>query len=146
MSLLTHDEFGRLRLADFAARRRIRALADWEFRGRLWIGEAIGFSEWLRPQDRQNVLESLALDMSDLPEKVVTQVLAKIGLPIRKSMTRTELVRIFGQPVETQVFTDDRKTFEFRYGEPNGYLVSCTVLNDGGLTYLVVIADIQQAT
>ncbi|HET9396399.1 MAG TPA: hypothetical protein VFO36_10110 [Nitrospiraceae bacterium] len=138
--MLTHDEFGELRLADFAPRERIRALADWEFLGRMWVGEAIGFSEWLRPHDRQNVLESLALDMEDLSEQVVDQVLSRLRLPLRRGMTRSELVRLLGRPVETHVFADDRKTFEFRHGEPDRYLVSCTVLNDGGLTYVAVTA------
>jgi hypothetical protein len=140
--VLTHREFAGLRLAEFAPRKHIRALANWEFLGRLWIGEAIGFSEWLRSYERPAVLESLALDMAELPEALVERVLARIGLPVRKGLTRRELVTLLGEPYETHVFADDRKTFEFRYGESDPYLVSCTVLNEGGLTYLVVTADV----
>jgi hypothetical protein len=139
--VLTHQEFGRLRLAEFAPKKQIRTLADWEFLGRLWIGEAIGFSEWLRPHERPTMLESLALDVAELPQEVVDRVLARLGLPLRKGLTRRELVKLLGEPYEAHVFADDRKTFEFRSEETDPYLISCTVLNDGGLTYLVVTAD-----
>jgi hypothetical protein len=135
---LTHDEFGQLRLSEFVPRDDIVELANWEFLDRLWVGEAVGFSEWLRPHDRQHVLESLALDMDDLPVDVVERVLTRIRVPVRKGMTFDELVNLFGAPFATEVFADDRRTFDFRYGSPDSYIVSCTVLNDGGLTYLVV--------
>ena len=131
-------------MVEFVPKKQIRSLADWEFLDRLWVGEAIGFSEWLRPQERPTILESLALDMAELPEDVVNRVLERIGLPLRRGLTNRELGKILGEPHETLVFTEDRKTFEFRYGETDTYLVSCTVLHDGGLTYLVVTADVSQ--
>lgn len=140
--MLTHKEFGRLRLSEFVPKRQIRTLTDWEFLERLWVGEATGFSEWLRPHERPTVLESLALDMAELPGEVVDRVLTRIGLPLRRGLTKRELVALLGDPYETHVFADDRKTFDFRYAESDPYLVSCTVLNNDGLTYLVVTADV----
>ena len=66
--MLTHEKFGRLRLQDFISSAQVRALTEWEFMDRMWVGEAVGFTEWLRPEERPNVLESMALDMADLPE------------------------------------------------------------------------------
>ena len=136
--MMTHEEFGRLRFSEFVAEKRIHPVTYFEFLDRYWLGETVGFSEWLRPQDRQDVLESLSLDMEDLATEVVERVLARIQLPVRKGMVLDELVRILGAPYETNVYADDRKSFEFRLGSPDAYDVSCTVLNDGGLTYLVV--------
>lgn len=143
--MLTHEEFGQLRLSQFVPEKQITPLTDWEFLDRLWIGEAVGFSEWLRPEERADVLESLALDMEELPEEVVHRVLAKIGLPVRKGLTEIELTRLLGKPRETQAFVDDRKTFDFQYADPDPYRVSCTVLNDGGLIYLVVTVERRQS-
>lgn len=136
--MLGHREFGRLRLSEFVPGKRIHPVKGFEFLGRHWVGETLKFTEWLRPQERQDVLQSLSLDMSDLPADVIERVLARIQLPVRKGMVLEELVRLFGEPYETDIFTDDRKSFEFRCGSPDAYNVSCTVLNDGGLTYLVV--------
>jgi hypothetical protein len=138
--MLTHEEFGRLRLREFISGRRIRALTDWEFMGRSWVGEAVGFSEWLRPEERPERLESLALDMAELPNETVDSVLARVGLPVRKGTTLNELISLLGQPEKTDTFAEDRKTFEFRHGDRDPYLLSCTVLNEGGLTYLVLMA------
>jgi hypothetical protein len=106
--MIAHEEFGRLRLSEFVPKKQIHPVTHFEFLDRLWLGETVGFSEWLRPQDRQDVLESLSLDMSDLAADVVERVLARIRLPIRKGMTLDELVSLFGAPHETLVFADDR--------------------------------------
>jgi hypothetical protein len=138
--MLTHEEFARLRLSEFISNEHIHPVTDFEFLDRLWLGETVGFSEWLRPQERQDVLESLSLDFDDLPADVIERVLAKIQLPLRKGMVLDEIVSLLGARYETHTFVDDRKVFEFRVGTPDAYDVSCVVLNDGGLIYVVVTA------
>jgi hypothetical protein len=138
--MLTHQEFGRLRLSEFVPKERIHPVTDFEFLDRLWVGETVGFSEWLRPQERPDVLESLSLDFDDLPADVVERVLAKIQLPLRKGMELDEIVSLLGARYQTYTFVDDRKEFEFRFGNPDAYDVSCVVRNDGGLIYVVVTA------
>ena len=136
--MLTHKEFEKLRLSQFVHPSEIVELADWEFLDREWIGEAIGFTEWLRPQSSPHQLGSIALDLEALPAEVIETCLSCIGLPLRRHMTFAQIVSLFGEPLRTLSFVVDRDTYEFRIGVPDVYDLSCTVLGDGGLSYLVV--------
>jgi len=138
--MLTHEEFHRLRLSQFVERTRITQLSGWEFLGREWIGEAVGFTEWLRPLSSPERLGSIALDLEELPPEVVEACLSRIGLPLHRHMTLPQLVALFGEPLRVLAFVEDRATYEFRVADPDPYDVSCTVLADGGLGYLVITA------
>jgi hypothetical protein len=137
--MIPHDQFGTLRLAHFFHDAQIENLRDWEFMEHLWVGEAIGFSEWLRLEDEPDVLRALAIDFGEFPDSVGEQVLRTIDLPIRGGMTFEDLRTILGEPHETHRFVADRVTYEFLSQEPHPYEVSCTVLNEGGLVYLVIM-------
>lgn len=136
--MISHDRFGTLRLLHFLPDAQIEELRDWEFMEHLWIGEAIGFSEWLRLDDEPDVLRSLAIDFGELPNSMVEEVLRTIDLPIQGGMTFDQLRTILGEPRETLRFVADRVTHEFLFQEQHPYRVSCTVLNGGGIVYLVV--------
>src|SRR3954447_21497271 len=47
--MIPHTKFGQLRLKQFLPDADIAELEDWEYEERVWVGEAVGFSEWLRP-------------------------------------------------------------------------------------------------
>lgn len=136
--MLTYQEFEKLRLSQFVDPSEITELENWEFLDREWVGEAIGFTEWLRPRSSPHRLGSIALDLEALPDEIVEACLSRIGLPLRRHMTLAQLVSLFGQPLRTFDFVEDRATHEFRVGAPDAYDLSCTVLADGGLNYLVV--------
>lgn len=137
--MISYDRFGTLRLTDFLPHAQIAELSDWEFDERLWVGEAVGFSEWLRLEDEPEILRSLAIDFSEFPCAAVEEVLRTIDLRIQGGMTFEQLRTILGEPYETLRFVDDRISYEFLSQEPHPYKVSCTVLNEGGLVYLVVM-------
>ena len=138
VSMISHHDFGELRLSQFAPTSEIRALANWQFMERTWVGEAIGFSEWLRPQSSPNLLQSLAIDLAVLPESISTAVFLRLGLPLRRGMSVEQITASLGQPVATQEFVADRASHEFYVERSEAYNVSCTVLSDAGLTYVVV--------
>jgi hypothetical protein len=140
--MISHTHFGALRLAQFLPDAQIEELRDWEFMEHLWVGEAIGFSEWLRLEDAPDVLHSLAIDFDEFPNSAAEEVLRTLDLPIHGGMTFEQLRNILGEPYETERFVADRVTYEFFHQEPNPYEVSCTVLNEGGLVYLVVMAPL----
>lgn len=106
---------------------------------RVWIGEAIGFSEWLCPEDQPNQLQSLALDVLELPSEGCNEVLRALDLRIRAGVSVDQIYTVLGTPRDTYEFVPDRKSYEFDYGDGDKYLVSCTVRNEGGLSYLVVM-------
>ena len=122
---------------------RLRHFADdvvdldgWEFMGRLWVGEAIGFSEWLRPADDPARLGSLALDLCDLPPDLSARVLDRLHLPLSRGMDLARIRGRLGDPVGTQRFVSDRCSFKFSI---DGYSISCTVHDADGLIYVVVM-------
>ncbi len=136
--MISYEEFGKLRLQQFIPNSKISELDNWEFEEHLWVGEALGFSEWLRLESEPNILRSIAIDFSELPEEVVSNVLNIIDLPISKGMQYSEIEKILGKPFETYSFVKDRKSCEFKTDGVEPFIVSCTVLNDGGLTYIVI--------
>lgn len=137
--LIPHDQFGRLRLIQFLSDVDLAELENWEFMDHLWLGEAHGFSEWLRLEDDPEVLRSLAIDFAKFPEHAAKSVLRTIDLPVRRGMSLEDLDRLFGPRIAEYSLADDRLTCDYLTPKPNHYRISCTVLNDGGLSYLVVV-------
>jgi hypothetical protein len=144
--MISYDHFGKLRLAHFLPGDQITKLRDWEFEENLWVGEAIGFSEWLRLEKEPDVLRSLAIDFAKFTNTTVEEVLRTIDLPIRGGMTFEDLRMVLGEPDKILRFVADRTTYEFLSQEPHPYKVSCTVLNKGGLVYLVVTVLLQESS
>jgi hypothetical protein len=143
--MISHSRFGKLRLADFRSEAEIAELENWEFMDHMWVGEAIGFSEWLRLENKPDTLRSLAIDFSEFPEQAAAEVLQTIELPVRGGMKIDELRKLLGKPVKEERFVKDRVSYEFVVARPSKYNVSCTVLNKGGLTYLVVMIPLPRA-
>jgi hypothetical protein len=137
--MLSHARFGNLRLSQFVPASGIVDLSGWEFMDTVWVGEAVGFSEWLRLESDPNVLRSLALDLLEFPEAAASEVLRVIDLPVRRGMAAEELRELFGEPVTEPRIAADRATYEFDFFGPPRYMLSFTVLNQGGLAYLVVM-------
>ena len=81
--MIAHAQFGELRLAQFRRDTEIVQLADWEFMDALWVGEAIGFSEWLRLKSDPESLRSLSIDFTEFPTDATAAVLQAIDLPFR---------------------------------------------------------------
>lgn len=140
--MISHARFGALRLSQFLPDAEIAELENWEFIDHHWIGEAIGFSEWLRLKNKPQTLGSLAIDFSDFPAEAASEVLRTINLPVRAGMKFDELHEMLGEPVKEHCFVKDRVSYEFVVPGPPRYDVSCTVLNEGGLTYLVVMTPL----
>lgn len=136
--MITRTEFARMRLREFVS--DVEPLSGWEFMGRTWIGEADGFTEWLRLEDSMDQLGSLSLALDDLPESVSRAVFEHLDLALAPGMTLSEVEAVLGPPVSTTQFCDDRLTHDFEVGTADRYSVSCTIKSDGGLVYVVVMA------
>jgi hypothetical protein len=137
--MIGHEGFARLRLAPFRPDVEVVALSGFEFLERRWVGEGIGFSEWLRLEDEPEELRSLAIDFAEFPPGAAAAVLAAIDLPLRPGMRLDDIRGVPGGAVEEQrLLHEDRVSHEFTVDSPARYNISCTVLHEGGLTYLVV--------
>jgi len=144
--MISHARFGTLRLAQFLPDADISELENWDFMYHIWLGEAVGFSEWLRLEKDPGVLRSLAIAFNDFPERAAAEVLQTIGLPVRRGMKFAELCEILGKPLKELRLprVNDRVTYQFVTPGEAKYDVSCTVLNEGGLNYLVVMAPLPE--
>lgn len=141
MELIPREEFGRLRLAQFIPNGAgIEELEDWEYENRIWIGEAIGFTEWLRPERKPDVLGCLSLDLEALPQSVWQQVFDRLRLPLRQGMDFRGVVELLGEPGKVYAFVPEQKTYEFVCGSRARYKVGCTIHDENGLKYVTVIA------
>ena len=137
--MISHTRFGKLRLVHFRPGAEIVELSNWEFMEHRWVGESVGFSEWLRLEDEPEKLRSLAIDFSEFPQEAAEKVLRAIDLPVRAGMNFNDLQELLGKPVKEHRFVKDRVSYEFVSRGPPQYDVSCTVLKKGGLTYLVIM-------
>jgi hypothetical protein len=137
--MISHSQFGKLRLSQFRPRSEIVSLANWEYMDAVWIGEAVGFSEWLRLENDPNVLRSLTIDFSEFPDDATNAVLSAIDLPVRAGMSLEQLRSVLGEPVES-LRLDDRVSYDFAVEKPHRYCIGCTILASGGLTYLGVMS------
>jgi hypothetical protein len=133
--MISHARFGALRLAQFLPDAEIAELENWEFMYHVWLGEAVGFSKWLRLENDPGVLRSLAIDFTDFPEHAAAEVLRTIELPVQRGMKLGELREILGEPVNELRLpkVKDRVTYEFVPSGTARYDVRCTVRNEGGL-------------
>ena len=137
--MISHDEFGKLHLGQFIPDEEITHLKNWEFMGNVWLGEAIGFSEWLRLESDPNTLRSLALDLSEFPSEPCRRVLDVVDLPLKRGMSLKDIEEVLGNPIDVDEYISDRKSYSFRFQNGAAYDLSCTVLNEGGLIYLVIM-------
>lgn len=139
---ITHAEFGALRLSNFLSADQIAPLDEWEFMERTWVGEAAGFSQWLRLAEEPDELRSLALDFTSFPPAASDLVLERLGTALRPGMNLEQLRDVLGEPASEIRFVAGRVTWEYAVTEPAAYTLSCTVRDDVGLSYLVVTSPL----
>jgi len=143
--MINHKDFGRLRLADFLPAKKISKLRDWEYEGRIWVGEACVFSEWLRLEQEPEVLRSLSIDLASFPAATARKVCAKLGLPLQRGMSSSAIEAAIGRFRSSESFVADRDSRQLTTKKPNQYKISCTVLKSGGLDHFSVIAPLPRA-
>jgi hypothetical protein len=130
-----------MRLSRFLTKKAIRRLDRWEFMDRIWVGEAVGFTEWLRLHDDTEVLRSISLDLVSLGEAVTEPVLDQLGCALRQGLTRPAVEKMLGKPDLIEAFrtATDRETLVYRPRRGGDYRLHCTIQKAAGLTYLVVM-------
>ncbi|GAB5553177.1 MAG: hypothetical protein Sapg2KO_27680 [Saprospiraceae bacterium] len=138
MNLISYKEFEKLRLKQFLPKNEITRVWNFEFMGKLWLGEVYGFTEFLRPLLSPFKTRSISISLEDLPEKTWKNMLAKLKLRFAKNSSLEEIESHLGKPVKIEKFTEDRLSYEFITGEKTKFYISCTLLTNGGLIYLVI--------
>jgi hypothetical protein len=138
VDLIPYAVFGRLRLADFVSA-KLEERAGWEYMDDLWVGEGLGFTEFLRLAEDPEVVRSIALDLADLPPASSAAVLGAIGLPLAPGVPAEEVTARLGTPDSVERYVGDRVTYCFTCGSVDQYAVTCTVHETAGLIYVTVL-------
>lgn len=141
MEIIPRTEFGRLRLVQFVAdQAEVEELEDWEYDDRMWVGEAIGFTEFLRHEKRPDVLGCISLDLEALPQDVWQSVFNHLRLPLKKGLDYQDVTHLLGEPKKSYTFVPEQKTYDFVCGSREKYRVSCTIHLVRGLKFVNVIS------
>lgn len=133
--MLSYRDFSCMRLSDFV--RDPAPLDDWEFMGRLWVGEALGFTEWLCPAEKPTELGSLSVDLVAFEHW--EDVLRRLQLPLKKGMRLTDVQQVLGRPTRRIEWEPTRFDAEFIYPPSQPYWISCTFRDADGLIYLTIM-------
>ena len=140
MELISFEQFGKLRLKQFAPpEAEVFESGGYEWMGGFWINEGIGFTSMSRHEDTPEETGGLEVDFSELPESAVPAIFDATQLPLRRGMSFEEVRSVLGEPEKTHVFVADRKTYEFTVGSQQRYYVSATLDDADGLIYVEVI-------
>jgi hypothetical protein len=139
MEIISFGEFEKLRLQDFFEKHDIQNLERWEFMGDLWIGDAVGFTEWLRLEKEPTKTRSISVDLRKHDNDILNRIFSTLKLPLKKGQKIEDLAAIFGQPVGFDKFVADRINYDFEIGKIEKFTISCTILNEGGLIYFVMM-------
>ena len=133
--MISLNQFKKLRIENYFPQEEIYELDNWKLEQETWVGESIGFSEWLRPENNPTETFYISLDLDALPEVEVKKLLEEIGLNVDKGINEEEVISKFGKPINCFDKVKDRKTLTFTI---ENYEVSMTILNKSGLSYISV--------
>jgi hypothetical protein len=142
MNIISHKEFGKLKLNQFLNKKNITKLRNWRFMEDSWFGEAYIFTEFLRlyksPFKTKTKTKSISLELDRLGESTANKIIQKLGLELEEGMTIQEISNQFKSPVFTCA-QEDRISYEYIIGNKEKYYLSCTVFEKGGLNYIVMM-------
>jgi len=135
--MIDHDTFGKLRLVDFQPPSKVYNFDDYRLLGRIWVGESRGFTKFIRLPEQPHVVRLVELDLFRLKPRAISRIFNALDLPLARGMPLAEVEELLGKGKVQKQFVADRLSYEFHIPSPR-YNVNCTVLNDGGLIYVVV--------
>jgi hypothetical protein len=146
LDVLPYSEFGRMRLGSFVPPgTEIVEQSYFEWMDGLWLHVGIGFTWFGRLMAQSDQTAGLKVVFGELDEASIGRILRVLRLPLSPGMKTEKLHDLFGWPDTTNVFTSDRKTYNFRLGHGDQYQVGCTVQDENGLIHLSVIrSDIRR--
>ena len=138
--MLTHAEFGRLRLKRLFPDRKILEAANYEWLGHAWVSECLAaFTTFSRLHDECDVVRAVEVSRTDLSESDVERIFDALQLPLKMGMTIVQVRAVLGRESEIERRSSDRSTYSFQVGDdPDQYLITTTILDAGGLQYVTM--------
>lgn len=138
MKPIAHASFEQLRLRDFIE--DCSVIEDWEFMEDSWMGEAIGFTEFLSPTSQPSQTMSISVDLENLDAEITWQLFERLGLELEKGLTEEEIREDFGNDFIRESFREDRTTLVYLIGSSEReYYASFTIDNKAGMVYFTMM-------
>ncbi len=127
--------FSDMRMSHYVPQTDIKSLKNWEFLGREWIGEAVGFSEWLYSPDAPSMLEIMGIDISAFPG--VESLLLKLEI-VFPALNKVGVGILLGSPSASKVWPSGRQTLLYWHPDREPYAIECAF--DGeDLVFITII-------
>jgi len=141
MTLASYADFGRIRLVALAPNDlEVEHFERWEYMGRTWVGEAIGFSDVLQLTADPAVTRCVSIDLVALPLNGQKAVFDAVGLSLTHGMALESVCDSLGvKPTSSQAFVADRRSYCFHIGNCEPYRVYCTVHREFGLIHVAIL-------
>ncbi|PLX05779.1 MAG: hypothetical protein C0596_18985 [Marinilabiliales bacterium] len=79
----------------------------------------------------------------DFENQKLVNFLKNIDIPLYPNMSAEKIFSVLGKPKKTESYVEDRITYEFLFEGKEAYYISCTVINDIGLSYLTIMNTIK---
>jgi hypothetical protein len=136
--MITHVELAALRLKQILPAAKVDESDNYELLGHTWINESIGaWCGFCRLMSEPDLTRLVEVTFQYVSEEYAKQMLWAVDLPVSAGMAITEVIKILGEPVDAEAFVDDRRSYDFVVRQPDEYRIGCTLLNNGGLIYLI---------
>lgn len=137
--MLAFDQFARLRLRSFLPPTAVvDDLAEWEFIDDRWVGEGVGFTQFLRLEEEPDTLRSVSLDLEDLSDSVAQAVFDRLDLPLRLGTGVAETIHQLGLPTDTMTVGAET-TLAFAVDADVPYEVNCIFDPEEGLIFVTIL-------
>jgi hypothetical protein len=95
------------------------------------------FFGWRQGEPYQTAEVTLDLGRdSELPDESARQIIERLGLPVRKGATASELISTFGPPQKDKKGRPGTRLLDFVCGEGEQYLLGCVVDDHDGLVHI----------
>ena len=137
MELINYRDFSAISLDSFVGNNvEIQNEEEFEFMNDLWAAQIIGFTEWLHLITDPRI-RSISLDLSELLDEQNAQIISALGLPVKKGMSKDEVLKLFGPPDSIEKFVEDRVSYQYLLGTVEKYYLSLTIQDQEGLVFIV---------
>ena len=139
-ALISYADLARLRLKDFLGSDAQVWVEESGMHVVVGLGgfERFGETAFGWKQGERYQTAEVTLDLSStsiLPESLAKEVIETLKLPVRKGMTASELIHVFGEP-EIDEQATSRRFLRFVCGAEEPYVLGCGVDAKEGLVHL----------
>ena len=143
MTLISYADLAAMRLRDYVGEEADIEVEKSGMIGLVGLGgwERLGETYFTWKQGEPFQTAGIDLDLSrasTLPRPTADQILEELGLPVRAGASASELLSVFGQPLDDKPGRLGVRLLRFVCGEGELFLIGCVVDDGDGLQSLFI--------